>query len=147
MMKISLVIMAAILAVMGFSTAFAGQVDLNSTQAVEIRDRVCIPYLNALKTGDVQTIIAYSGGDMYERYKVLLEQNSTYPQVLRDHYKDAEFQLGQVFQDGDDLITEVIITFASGSQAIQKLRIAKAAVESDRWNIVGTANDFSAVAD
>jgi hypothetical protein len=125
----------------------ADQFDMSPRQAVEIRDRVCIPYLKALKNGDVQTIIAHSGGEMFARYKVLLEQNPTYPQFLKDYYQDVEFQLGQVYQDGSDLITEVTVIFANGGQMVQKLRISSTADESDQWKIIGTANDISSTAD
>ena len=55
-----------VLSLMHPTMVSADQFDISPTQAVEIRDRVCIPYLNALKNGDVQTIIAYGGGELYQ---------------------------------------------------------------------------------
>src|ERR1044072_6003309 len=59
------------------------------------------PLFMAMKNGDVQTMEKYFAGQMYAQYKVLLEENSEYPQFLRDFYRDAKFSVGNVTKTPD----------------------------------------------
>ena len=53
----------------------AQEVPLNGTLMMEIKNTALLPYFNALKDGDVIAIKRYLGPDLYQKNRVLLEQN------------------------------------------------------------------------
>ena len=63
-------------------------------------------YFQALQQGDTQTIKDSITGDMSKDIKVILEQNASYPEYLKNVYKGAEFQIKKAdIQDNDAVIT------------------------------------------
>ena len=52
-------------------------------------------YLNALKSGDVQSIMQILSKEQYQRREKLLK-NPRYPKFLQRHYRDCEFHIGNV---------------------------------------------------
>lgn len=81
-----------------------------------IKYKTCKRLFRALKTGDVDSIKGYISGDMYERYKVLLEQNEAYPDFLRNFYRDAEFKVSSVVRDADEIFVDIMIDFQGGDR-------------------------------
>jgi ABC-type transporter MlaC component len=79
-------------------------------RASEPKDTVLI-YFQALKNGDVAAIKGSITGDMYNKRKVLLEQNKSYPEYLRNAYQGAECQIKEVTIKGNDAVVSVEVTF------------------------------------
>lgn len=52
-------------------------------------------YFQALKNGDVRTIKDLITGNLYEKRKVLLEQNENYSEFLKKLYQYTEFQINE----------------------------------------------------
>ena len=127
---------------LSYNTTLAGDKELSHSMAENVRNNTCVPFFKALKNGDVKTIIAYSSGEFYRRYKVLLEQNPTYPQFLRDYYRGVEFQPGKIVREGNDLIVDVLIISPNGNQNTQKLRLSKPVANSKNWKIKGMAKGY-----
>lgn len=50
-------------------------------------------YFQALKNGDIGTIKELITGELYEKRKVLLEQNENYSEFLKKNYQYAEFEI------------------------------------------------------
>ena len=94
-----------------------------------------IVYFKALKNGDVETIKKCIAGDYYKKYKVLLEENQSYPEFLRNFYQGAEFDIVNTTKgNNDDVIVQVQTYFADGSTAHNKLRLKN--FNKDGWKIV-----------
>jgi len=48
-------------------------------------------YLEALKSGQTEVLIATLGGKLYDNRIGLLKKNKGYPEFLKNYYRDAEF--------------------------------------------------------
>ena len=64
---------------------------LNDPIYLEIESNVLKPFFEALKNGDVSSLLELISGEMYRNNKVLLEQNEQYPEFLRKYYSGAKF--------------------------------------------------------
>lgn len=53
-------------------------------------------YFNALKTGDVNSILDMLADPLLSSRRLLLEKNTAYPAYLRDFYQKAAFQITAV---------------------------------------------------
>jgi uncharacterized membrane protein YvbJ len=59
-------------------------------------------YFQALKNGDVGTIKELIAGELYEKRKVLLEQNENYSEFLKKNYQYFEVEItGTTINDND----------------------------------------------
>lgn len=101
--------------------------------AAEPSDTV-ISYFEALKNGDTEIIKNYIAGEFYEKNKALLEENTKYPEFLRNYYEGAEFRIRNSFEAGNDEIVEIGINFPNGSESIKKLRLKR--YNDTSWKIV-----------
>jgi hypothetical protein len=90
------------------TTQTADSSELSDSQ---IADETLLPYFEALKNGDVDSIKQYLAGKMLQRYRVLLEQNKTYPDYLRNYYNGTEFSIVEVQLVDNDILASVIIAF------------------------------------
>ncbi len=144
-MKNRIFIFLALLSLLSYKPLIAGQPDtgqpdigIGNSLALEIKNHICMPYLKALKNGDVRTLIELSGGEIYDKYKVLLEKNSLYPQFLKDYYRGVEFVVGDLIREGDDLIVDIHLLDPNGNQSTFKIRLAETAKKSKsiRWQFV-----------
>ena len=74
--------------------------------AMEANDTV-FRYLNALKHGDIPTIKDSITGEFYNKSKILLEQNKSYPKFLIKIYRDAEFQIKETIVNNNNVLIKV----------------------------------------
>jgi hypothetical protein len=77
----------------------------------------------ALKNGEVDEIKQYLSDDMYEKRRVLLEQNREYPAFLREYYAGAQFSVVEAIREGDDILVGIMINFAGGHRTKTRLRL------------------------
>lgn len=70
-----------------------------------------LSYFQALKNGDVETIKDLITGEMYNRRKVLLEQNANYPEFLQKVYQGAEFKIIETTIEANATLVTVEVTF------------------------------------
>ena len=68
-------------------------------------------YFQALKNGDVETIKDSITGEMYNRRKVLLEQNANYSEFLQKVYQGAEFKIIETTIEANATLVTVEVTF------------------------------------
>ena len=68
-------------------------------------------YFQALKHGDVETIKDSITEEMYKRRRVLLEQNSNYPEYLKKVYQGAEFKIKETNVENNDALVNVEVNF------------------------------------
>lgn len=93
-----------------------------------------IGYFEALKNGDTETIKNYIAGKFYKKNKALLEENTKYPEFLRNYYEGAEFEVIDSVNVGKDVIVEIQIYFSNGSTSVKKLRLKN--YGDNTWKIV-----------
>ena len=87
----------------------------------DLLSEIVLPFFNALKAGDVDSIKRYIAGDMYESKKVLLEQNKEYPEFLRNYYRGVEFYKEDIAEDGGYIIVDITIEYPNGDYGSGKL--------------------------
>lgn len=66
----------------------------------EIRNVTLLPYYKILQEGKVASLGQYLSAKRYAINRVLIEQNTAYPDHLRKHFKGAGFELLQLTDDG-----------------------------------------------
>ena len=87
-------------------------------------------YFQAMQNGDVETMKAHMGGKLYEKRKILLEQNRNYPTFLRNHYDGGQIKVGEV----NDGVVTVEVQFPDGSINSHHLVVKKD--DLGQWKIV-----------
>jgi len=92
-MKLRLTLTALIFAVGAFALAVP-----RGASAAEPFDTV-VRYTEALRTGDTVGVQSQLGGRLYEKKKLLLEENDEYPDFLRRFYQGAEFSVSSELND------------------------------------------------
>ena len=127
------------------SLLHAGELPVSDDLYDDIMSEVVLPFLSALKDGDVDSIKRYIAGDMYESKKVLLEQNKEYPEFLRNYYRGVEFYVENTAENGDYIIVDITIEYPNGDSGSGKLYlcqindITQGMQETEIWKII----DFS----
>jgi hypothetical protein len=112
--------------------AFAGQ-PLTSAKVDQVT-KVLNRHITALQRGDVSALKSTLGGQAFRDYKTLLEQNTEYPDFLRNYYKGASFQIGDMTPGmDDDVIAQLKITLANSGPTVTRLRLAP---DGKTWKIV-----------
>jgi hypothetical protein len=74
---------------------------------------------------------------MFERNRVLLEQNREYPDFLRKFYDGAQFKVVEVVRNGDIVVANVMIIFKDGYESEVRLQLHR-----DRSDLAGRESDF-----
>ena len=102
--------------------------------------QVFLPFIDALKTGNVQVLKSLLSEEMYREYRVLLEENKEYPRFLESYYQGAEIKLEQIFREGNDLHGQMRVTFPGGEMSILKISVKKKDSNSS-WRIGRVLNE------
>lgn len=99
----------------------AGAIEVRQTVDPEVRsnlhETMFSPLFAALQSGDVLAFKTFMHGSMYERYRVLIEQNAEYGQHLRDYYEGATFELLEVSEASRAYLGTVSISWPDGNRA------------------------------
>lgn len=88
-----------------------------------VKSKTFVPLFRAFKNGDVDAIKEYISDDVYEKNKVLLEQNKEYPNFLRNFYSDAIFQVRKVVKSEEMVFVDVRVRFPGGYQVVTKVQL------------------------
>ena len=73
-------------------------------------------YFQSLKNGDVVTIKDLITGKLYEKRKVLLEQNENYSEFLKNLYQYAEFEITETIVKDSDAQINVQVNSPDGKR-------------------------------
>ena len=120
----------------------AANLPLSDERSKHVINDVVLPFLDALKNGDVDLIKHYIAGEIYENKRVLLENNEEYPEFLRSYYQDVEFYIEKVVESVDYIEVHVVIEFSNGDEINAKLCLIKdmnkvsGPLEGAAWKIV-----------
>lgn len=121
------IILLVTFAVLVFSVpALQAQEAVQATpiESLEV-SQVFLPFIDALKTGNVRVLKSLLSEEMYREYRVLLEENKEYPHFLERYYQGAEIKLENIFREGNDLHGRMRITFPGGEMSVLKISVKK----------------------
>lgn len=141
-MRIRFIIYVTAAVMMLCSLSYANNLPLNNERYEIVINDVVLPFLGALKNGDVDLIKHYIAGDIYEINRALLENNEEYPEFLRSYYHDVEFYVEKVMESADYIEVHVVIEFSNGDEINAKLCLIKdmnkvsGPLEGAAWKIV-----------
>ena len=90
-------------------------------------------YLNALKDGDVQSIMQVLSEEQYQRREKLLK-NPRYSRFLKKHYKDCELRIGDIRPLSENRV-EVDIKIFSGEQMSSATTLTFK-IQDGEWKLV-----------
>ena len=118
----------------------AHEIDLTDPELLLIQQQVLLPFFEALKTGNVSEIKKHMSESLYEKNRVLLEDNADYPDFLRSYYRDVHFRVvkAETGIADDDIFVHVAFKFSDGSNSVNELKISKRkqdGQQSDTWVI------------
>jgi len=85
-------------------------------------------YLEALKRGDTLVLKSYIGGRLYQKRKVLLEDNSQYPEFLRKFYDGSRFRILALVTDEkkpSNKFVDVEFQFPGGNKSLISFVVTK----------------------
>jgi len=92
-------------------------------ESVEITQTINL-YSEALKKGDVNAIKSLVDGEFYKKNRSLLEQNSNYPEFLRNHFQRLELIVEEVLQKNDAIAdVRVKVTSPNGNGYLLYLKL------------------------
>ena len=97
-------------------------------------DECVAQFFEASKNGDTARMKQLIAGTFYNQRKVLLEENTTYPDFLRKYYEGARLQITSMREDRGGWVVEVRITFADGTVDSNKWLVQKDATGT--WKII-----------
>jgi hypothetical protein len=136
-MKRAFLYLGILALLMGNGFVYVRTVSGAETTYRAIAEGTLLPLFEALKKGDVETIKESISGDMYGRYKTLLEQNKDYPEFLRNFYLGATFRMEHVVASDGDIIVDVTIDLPNSGTHFTKFFIRKATSNSQGEDIPG----------
>lgn len=136
-MKI-LIVTVLMLTMVGAYPLSAEQLDQHEPRFIEIRDATVIPYFLAMQEGDVGSMKTYLSARRYAINRQLIERNRDYPDHLRQHLKDAGFELVSLGESQGRYSASVRIYWPNGEEAISVLELVedkRAQPGGIRWKI------------
>ena len=143
MRKIGLALLVGWVVIMSYSVS-AEPLALNDPIYLEIESNVLKPFFEALKNGDVSSLLGLISGEMYKNNRVLLEQNKQYPEFLRKYYSGAKFRVEKAVQMNGEVVVDVLIEFPSGRQSTNRWRLSEstgnqlASGQMSGWKIINS---------
>ncbi|MEA1901796.1 MAG: hypothetical protein U9N47_13775 [Thermodesulfobacteriota bacterium] len=111
--------------IIGNTFLYAEEVRVDDTLRKNIIDNTLFPCIKALKDGNVRVIKHYLTEDMYNKSRVLLEQNKGYPEFLRTFYKGAVFTVKKLLEVNGDIIVTVIAEFPNRGSSVTNLLLTQ----------------------
>lgn len=120
----------------GYGFSHAQEMPVKGSLYREIRTTTFSPLFRALKRGDVDTIKKYISEEMYNEYKVLLEENKDYPDFLRNFYRGAKFRRNKIVQVNNNIVADIVIKYKNGESNLTKLQLKKG--KDQVWKIEKT---------
>ena len=97
-------------------------------------------YTQALKSGDVEEIKNLLGGRLYEKRRVLLEENTEYSDWLKQYYAGASFSFPTGVTSSSDQFPgkQVDVELHLGNvETVTTHLLLQSPTGSDQWKIVG----------
>ncbi|SOH03033.1 hypothetical protein KSMBR1_0519 [Candidatus Kuenenia stuttgartiensis] len=103
-----------------------------------VKSDTFVPLFRAFKNGDVDAIKEYISDDVYEKNKVLLEQNKEYPNFLRNFYRDAIFQVRKIVKSEEMVFVDTRVRFPDGYQGVTKVQLkeGKSKTGDTIWKVI-----------
>jgi len=105
-----------------------------------ILNQVIQPYLESLKRGNITVIRQLISGNIYKRYRVLLEENRSYSNFLKKYYRHADFSVRSIQEENGWVSVEVDIRLPNREPYTIGLRIENLCEDAlrcaPRWKIV-----------
>ena len=138
-MKTGLVFLLA-LVVLGAGPGLAQEVALTDPEVAAIQEQTLLPFLSALKKGDIPAMKKLISRGLLSKNRILLDENREYPAFLRNYYKDISFRVVKAEMDssGDVMIFHVSFDSSAGSSGIYELKLSRekrGKTEKDAWVI------------
>ena len=141
-MQIRFIIYFAAVMMMLCNLLYANNLPLSDERSKHVINDIVLPFLDALKNGDVDLIKHYIAGEIYENKRVLLENNEEYPDFLRSYYHDVEFYIENALESVDYIEVHVVIEFSNGHEGNAKIFLGKdmnkfpGQLEEATWKII-----------
>lgn len=124
MKRVLLYILASLL--LWHNAAMGEKRELESMQLFEIDDKVFRPFLNALKSGNIEVIKRYLTEKKSEETGLLDlegEERREYSEMLKKYYKGVVFSIERGAASEGQIIVDVAIEFPGGGRSITQFSL------------------------
>jgi hypothetical protein len=120
-----IIIPFTVLLVMLFSWVNAETKQVSFLMQEKLANEVINPYFTALREGNVNEIKKHLSEEMYEKNKVLFEQNKEYPAFLQKYYLGTEVSVERAEIIDGVTVVNVLIVFPNGNSSNSRLKLQK----------------------
>jgi hypothetical protein len=100
------------------------EVRATASEAGEVNSLV-VPFIEALRAGDVDALKGMLSEEMYREYRVLLEENKEYPAFLARYYEGVDVFLEEVYKKNDAMYARLRLTFPNGDTGVLSVDMKK----------------------
>ncbi len=100
------------------------EVRATASEAGEVSS-LMLPFIEALKAGDVDALKGMLSEEMYREYRVLLEENKEYPAFLARYYEGVDVHLEEVYKRNGAVYARVRLTFPNGDTGVMNVDMKK----------------------
>jgi len=146
MNKYRLIIMIGVLiGHVGLLSASEG--NQNNIQFEHIIHRVVEPYVVSLKSGNIVSVKRLIAGNIYRRNRVLLEENSSYSEFLKNYYQDSIFTIKKIQAMTGHVRVEIEVQLPGRKPYVMGLRIENQCGETSNCEPVWRIVDEMVIAD
>ena len=91
-------------------------------------------FLDALFIGNVSTIKKFIAGNLRDRLRTLLNENTEYSKTLQERYDNAFYQIGDPIIDGNRASVDVSIDFPEGKTSFFQIELEK--INKLKWYVI-----------
>jgi len=110
--------------------AICGESNVSPMLLEEIQNKTLRPFFNALKNGNVEQIKRFFSGKMYSEYRLLLEENKGYPDLLREYYKDAVFSVERGITSDNRIIVDFSVEIPGKRKQVSQYILQEQNIEN-----------------
>lgn len=138
MMRVAFFVWFVFFVFVSFNILNAQEISRSDLLYKNVKSDTFVPLFRAFKNGDVDAIKEYLSDDVYEKNKVLLEQNKEYPNFLRNFYRDAIFQVRKIVKSEEMVFVDARVRFPDGYQGVTKVQLkeGKSKAGDTIWKVI-----------
>lgn len=111
------------------SPALAQQAAPSSTAV----NRTLVPFLRALKGGNLGAMKSLLSAELAAHYRVLFEENREYAQYLRTFYRDTTFNIGTLTIGDQEALADIHLVWNDGRTGTVQIGLSRNA--NGAWKI------------
>ena len=115
--------------------SFGGKMNFNNDGYLfnKIESTFLLPFLSALKNGEVDKFKEYLSPELYKKYEKLIENNKGYSTFLKNYYKNVIISVKKIESYNGQIFVTIEFDFLNGNKSSIKFLLKRTSYNS--WKI------------